>query len=275
MEMVDQELILDFIVESQEGLANVENQMLAIEAAGANIDTHLVNAVFRTMHSIKGTAGFLGLARIETLAHGLEEVLNNLRNREVNPTSELVSTVLRATDFMNRLMDAVETSNESDVAPFVAQLQKFRPGASEHSHHEIPASVQSSNSTTDSRPAASAAMGEAVREFLLECSENFDQMERELVSLEVTPSSEPLLRSIFRTIHTVKGGAGFLALGSIEKLAHVAENLLGQLRSGERTLNPETISALLATVDKCRESLRFVETTGNDAAFDPQAVITQ
>ena len=54
MELVDAELIAEFAVESQEGLANIEQQMLAIEAGGANVDVDLVNAVFRTMHSIKG-----------------------------------------------------------------------------------------------------------------------------------------------------------------------------------------------------------------------------
>jgi two-component system, chemotaxis family, sensor kinase CheA len=67
MDFADQELISEFVVESQEGLAHVESQMLAIEAAGADIDVDLVNAVFRTMHSIKGAAGFLGLDRIGTI----------------------------------------------------------------------------------------------------------------------------------------------------------------------------------------------------------------
>ena len=67
MDSADAELIGDFVVESQEGLANIEQQMLAIEAAGAEIDLELVNAVFRTMHTIKGTAGFLGLDRVGAL----------------------------------------------------------------------------------------------------------------------------------------------------------------------------------------------------------------
>src|SRR5262245_38451990 len=108
MEQLDQELIAEFVVESQEALAHVENQMLAIESGGTEIDTDLVNAVFRTMHSIKGAAGFLGLDRIGTLAHSLEELLNGMRNREIVPTSELVSTMLRAADFMKSLIDAVD-----------------------------------------------------------------------------------------------------------------------------------------------------------------------
>jgi two-component system, chemotaxis family, sensor kinase CheA len=50
MDLADDALIGEFVVESREGLANIEQQMLAIEANGANIDIDLVNAVFRTMH---------------------------------------------------------------------------------------------------------------------------------------------------------------------------------------------------------------------------------
>ena len=48
---------------SQEGLANIERQMLVIESGGAGVDLEMVNAVFRTTHSFKGTAGFLRLDR--------------------------------------------------------------------------------------------------------------------------------------------------------------------------------------------------------------------
>src|SRR5262245_62269517 len=128
MEIADKELVAEFVVESQEGLANVENQMLTIESNGADVDTDLVNAVFRTMHSIKGAAGFLGLDRIGSLAHSLEEILNNLRNREMIPTSELVTTMLRAADYMKRLIEEVETSNDADVATYIAEMQQFRLG---------------------------------------------------------------------------------------------------------------------------------------------------
>mgnify|MGYP000257920111 CR=1 FL=1 len=96
MSNADSELIAEFVVESQEGLVNIERQLLAIEAGGVDVDVEIVNAVFRTMHTIKGTAGFLGLDRIGALAHSLEEVLNGMRNREISTSSELVTTILHA-----------------------------------------------------------------------------------------------------------------------------------------------------------------------------------
>jgi two-component system chemotaxis sensor kinase CheA len=118
-------------------------------------------------------------------------------------------------------------------------------------------------------------LGDATREFLIECYENLDQMDRDLLQIERDPTAVQLVRNVFRTIHTIKGGAGFLGLSELEKLTHAAEDLLGKLRSGERTFNSTIGSALLATVDKCREGLTMVETNGNTALLDPQSVIDQ
>ena len=56
----NQELLNEFVIESREGLAEIESDLLAIEACGDNIDIDLVNKVFRAIHSIKGAAGFMG-----------------------------------------------------------------------------------------------------------------------------------------------------------------------------------------------------------------------
>ncbi len=324
MDPADTELITEFVIESQEGLANVENQLLEIESGGADIDTELVNAVFRTMHSIKGSAGFLGLDRIGSLAHGLEEVLDDMRNREVVPTSELVSSILRAADFMTGLIDAVESSHEADVDPFIEDLQKHRCGAtSPESDVDSPPAADAEPETTDSTPAAAEAeviaqppaetepvvepvadpqpaaetplptpqpaaqqpvaeptesaapeLDESVREFLAECFENLDKMDHDVIMLQQQPEDEDLLRNVFRTIHAVKGGAGFLGQANLEQLAHIAEKLVSDLRSGDLAWSEQIASALLATGDKCREGLRLVE-SGAGAEFEAQSAIQQ
>jgi two-component system chemotaxis sensor kinase CheA len=261
MDMADPGLIAEFVVESQEGLANIEQQMLAIEAGGAGADAELINAVFRTMHTIKGSAGFLGLDRIGSLAHGLEEVLNGMRNHEIPTSSELVSTILQGADRMKALIDSIETSNDADISENVALLQRFRPGAA----------------PLEPQPATpvSGTLSEAAREYLVECHENLDQMEEELLALEQTPQSEQLLRSLFRTMHTIKGGAGFLGLGALEQIAHAAESLLGRLRDGGGRLTTDCVAALLAAVDQCRCGLRLVEQQGSDAAADAAPIVAR
>jgi two-component system chemotaxis sensor kinase CheA len=100
---------------------------------------------------------------------------------------------------------------------------------------------------------------EIIIEFLVESHENLDQLDRDLVELEQAPESRPLLASIFRTIHTIKGTSGFLAFSKLERLTHVGESLLSRLRDGALTLTHERTTALLQLVDAVREILASVE----------------
>ena len=276
MVLQDSDLIAEFAVESLEGLASIEQQLLSIESAGAAVDIDQVNAVFRTMHSIKGTAGFFGLDRIAGLAHRLEEVLNHMRNRQIVPSADLVTIMLRASDFMRQLISAVDSSNECDISDHVAALEGFLPGATKaHSAAASTASssLETSEETTNSSEGPLGPLSDAVREFIVESYENLEQMERDLMALEADPAAITLVRGIFRTMHSIKGGAGFLALTRLEKLAHAAETVLGRWRDGALTPSRQAIDAMLKAVDKCREGLRSLEVRGTDADLDASALL--
>jgi len=107
-------------------------------------------------------------------------------------------------------------------------------------------------------------MDDLIKEFLVESNENLDRLDSELVKLETDPSSQELLSSIFRTIHTIKGSCGFLGFRKLEKVAHVGESLLSRLREGKLSLTPDFTSGLLAMVDAIRAMLREIQTTEQD-----------
>lgn len=111
-------------------------------------------------------------------------------------------------------------------------------------------------------------MDDIVREFLVESYENLDQLDRDLVALESEPGSRPLLSSIFRTIHTIKGTSGFLAFARLERLTHVGENLLVELRDGSRSMDHATTDVLLRLVDTVRVLLAAIEADGTEGAVD-------
>jgi two-component system, chemotaxis family, sensor kinase CheA len=107
-------------------------------------------------------------------------------------------------------------------------------------------------------------MDDLIKEFLVESNENLDRLDSELVKLETDPSSQELLSSIFRTIHTIKGSCGFLGFGKLEKVAHVGESLLSRLRDGKLSLTSEFTSGLLAMVDAIRVMLGEIQATEQD-----------
>ncbi|MEK7347575.1 MAG: ATP-binding protein, partial [Candidatus Eisenbacteria bacterium] len=110
-----------------------------------------------------------------------------------------------------------------------------------------------------------------LREFLSESLENAEQVERELVALEREPGDLKRIATLFRAVHSIKGTCGFFGFTKLAAVAHAGENLLGRLRSGERTLTPEIANALLALVDALRAILGRIEATKEegDEAFEP------
>ena len=116
-------------------------------------------------------------------------------------------------------------------------------------------------------------MNEVIREFLLETHENLAQLDLDLVTLEKEPREAETLARAFRTLHTVKGTAGFLGLQKLQAVSHAAENLLSKLRDGSLVFNPAIASALLAVVDAVRKMLVNVEASETDGNDDFAAVI--
>ncbi len=107
-----------------------------------------------------------------------------------------------------------------------------------------------------------------LKEFLVESYENLDQLDQDLVALESDPENRDRLASIFRTIHTIKGSAGFFGFDRLQAVTHAGENLLVKLRDGELRLTPEINDVLLAMVDAVRDMLAAIEATGSDGDKD-------
>ncbi len=107
-------------------------------------------------------------------------------------------------------------------------------------------------------------MDELTKEFLAESLEGLDRMDRCLTDLEQRPHDKDLLGEIFRSVHTIKGTTGFLGFGRLERLAHAGETLLGSLRDGRLTVNPELVGGLLQLMDGLREILRLIDLTGKE-----------
>lgn len=96
---------------------------------------------------------------------------------------------------------------------------------------------------------------EIFEEYVVEAKEHLENLEQKLLELEKNPKDKELINSAFRSMHTIKGGAGFLGLNVIVETAHLAEEVLGKLRSGELELTPEINDLLLKSVDFLKYAL--------------------
>ncbi len=122
MSIEDDEILQSYVEESLEHLTDIENDLLGIEQAGADIDVDIVNKVFRAAHSIKGGAGFMGLDNIKGLAHKIENVLGLIRTREMMPNPDIINVVLSAFDKLNELIKNAARSNQIDISEHTLAL---------------------------------------------------------------------------------------------------------------------------------------------------------
>ena len=100
---------------------------------------------------------------------------------------------------------------------------------------------------------------EILEEFLVEAEEILENLDQDLVDLESNPEDKELLNKIFRGMHTLKGGAGFLNLTPIVEIAHRIEDIFNKLRNDEMTLTPEIMDVILEGIDKLKEALQMLK----------------
>lgn len=107
------DLIVEFLTETNESLGELDTDLITLEQ-NPN-DKNLISKIFRLMHTIKGTCGFLGLPRLETVAHRAENVMGRFRDGDLEVTPEYVSLILESLDRVRFLLGHIEaTSTEPE-----------------------------------------------------------------------------------------------------------------------------------------------------------------
>ena len=90
------ELLADFLTETNEGLVALDDALLRLERTPEDCQT--LSEIFRLVHTIKGTCGFLGLPRLERVTHAAENLLGRYRDGQLPVTSAGVTLILSALD---------------------------------------------------------------------------------------------------------------------------------------------------------------------------------
>lgn len=117
-----EEIISEFITEAEESLDRIEPLFVELEQKGEDKD--LLNDIFRSMHTIKGAAGFLGFQPIVDVAHSSENIMKKLRDGEIPLAKELMDVILKSIDMLRLLLAHLKNKDgiEEDVSPLVKEL---------------------------------------------------------------------------------------------------------------------------------------------------------
>jgi two-component system chemotaxis sensor kinase CheA len=102
-------------------------------------------------------------------------------------------------------------------------------------------------------------MDDLIQEFIAETRETLEALSGEIVAWEAHPEDRARLDAIFRFVHTVKGSCGFLDLPRLGRLSHAAEDVLAQVRAGDRTPDRALVNAVLAIVDRIGELVEAID----------------
>jgi len=163
------DLLSEFLTETSESLSTLDVELVKLEQNPNDPD--ILSNIFRLVHTIKGTCGFLGLPRLEAVAHAGENVLGKIRDGELIVTPDAVTLVLESIDTIKYLLSELETNEtepEGNDADLIARLNHF--------------------ADTGTLPAAGAAMPKAAASTPPPRPEIFLSPETEP---EVTPEPEP------------------------------------------------------------------------------------
>src|SRR3954447_16608132 len=103
------EVIREFLVESYEGLDRLDRDLVTLEQRPG--DRELLAAIFRCIHTIKGTCGFLGFTKLESVSHVGESLLSKLRDGKLEVTTSIISGLLAMVDAVREILRSIESAN--------------------------------------------------------------------------------------------------------------------------------------------------------------------
>lgn len=191
------DLIGEFITETSESLAVLDLELVKLEQ-NPN-DQAILGNIFRLVHTIKGTCGFLGLPRLESVAHAGENVLGKIRDGEIIVTQEAVSIVLEAIDRIKTLIEYLSENGsepEGEDKDLIARLNRFAESGGVGG--EVPAAAVD---------AAAAPKAVPVEEPRLDGM--FSPDELKVVSSTSSATMDELERAFANASATIEGGMDF------------------------------------------------------------------
>ncbi len=263
-EIEDMDMLASFIQEAQEHLESVDHLLLKLEKEK---DIEHLNAVFRALHTIKGVAGFLHLGTIQTLSHGLENLLDSYRKTRTCPTAACIDILLEGRDLLAVLIGNLEEAADKSgatqgvarlelpnmaIEPYLLKVSQWETSLDPGKNHSIKLSATPSKQTEPD----SFLTPELIAKFKDEVTESLENLERNILELEKSGDRKEMVHDLFRLVHTVKGNAGFFGSGNLEKTAMEMEQYLELMRSAQIPITgEEPVSRLLEHLDKLRQAV--------------------
>src|SRR6266566_3906043 len=117
------DLVRDFLVESGENLDRLDQELVQLESDPSSRD--LLSSIFRTIHTIKGSCGFLGFAKLEKVAHAGESLLSRLRDGKLLLNAEITSGLLAMVDAVRQMLAEIKTTEQDGKEDYAGLIENL------------------------------------------------------------------------------------------------------------------------------------------------------
>lgn len=208
------------------------------------------------MFDFRCGAALLGIDPASVASGYVEElalaVADGRKWSEVQPAFKICAAALEngLVALRNPDLSGARIEDKTVVQAAIEALAALLPG--EETAHEAPQASAPAPPPTDDAIWVPQVDDDMLDPFLEEAAERVEALSQKLLKLEAAPNDGELVREIFRDLHTIKGSSGFVGLKRMNRLAHAAEDLIGQVRDGKRAVDRPLVDALLGTLDGLR-----------------------
>ena len=152
--------VREFLIEGYEYLNQIEEDLVALEQS--NSDPEVMNRIYRSLHTIKGNSGFLGVEKLESVAHAGENLLSRLRDRTIAMTPEITSALLSTIDAVRSHMEALETTGQESPIAHTELLDRLHQLQESGGAIPYPSGTPSENGIASLHAKSTAAIPEVV-----------------------------------------------------------------------------------------------------------------
>lgn len=228
---LSRKLLAEFRLEAAENLDGAEQCLLRLDRDGA--DAEAGNELFRRIHTIKGSASYVGLGAITELAHALESILALVRQRETFAMpAALVDVCFDTVDGLRLMVDAPDATDLAvDLVRRLAEEKELLGGEAAD--------------RADARGTGHPCGSDPLAVFIDSAGQHIEAMQVCLARARVGQGEDPgTVDMFFRAAHSLKGGARYMGFETLEAAASGIEGLLAPLRQREAGYDPQRLADL-------------------------------
>lgn len=259
-----EELVREFLVESYENLDSMDQDFVALERNPDDRET--LARIFRYIHTIKGSCGFLGFEKLQGLTHAAENLLSLLREGKKRLTTELTNALLETADTVRETLETIEQTGREAEHDYPALIETLNRLQATDGNGAEEAAATAGSAGMDGPPGKE--QGDFVKEFVGKGFEFVSNMDQAFISLQDRPEDSSALTSLLEATQGVQSEAKFLGLADLEKLTNMGAAVLTLVNGGQLHWTEDVADALQDMADRMGEAVATIGSTGEAPADD-------